>query len=336
MTMTLGERFFAALQLKEVDRVPALSVTQTGTIDLMKASGAYWPEAHMNFEAMARLALAAYEAAGFEAVRVPFGMYAEAEALGCKVDYHKGRIDFTPTITEPLRDLSSLRVVEPHGTMMAMVVEAVKIVKGKVGDTVPVIAGVVGPFNLATFVYGMEQLIRDIIARPDNIRRVLDITWQVVVKYCDALVEAGADAVSMLEPTASTIGPKFFGELVLPYLKRVNGSIRCPTVLHICGNTISILHLMAESGSKGLSLDQKVNVKRAKEIVGGKVAIIGNVDPVAVLLDGKPEDVKNASYRILEEGVDILAPGCGISPQTPLANMKAMVEAAKEYSGKKT
>ncbi|WP_309492786.1 MtaA/CmuA family methyltransferase [Candidatus Hecatella orcuttiae] len=333
--MTPKERFMNALLGREVDRVPALSVTQTGTLELMEACGAFWPEAHVKAETMATLALAAHEIAGFEAVRVPFGMYAEAETLGCTVDYHEGKKDFTPTVTKPVSDPSSLRVPSPTEGKMAVIVEAVKLLRKKVGDDVPVIAGIVGPYNLAGTVQGFDLQMRLIITKPEEVERILEITWQVAAEFGNALAEAGADVVTFLEPIVSTIGPVFFGKYALPYLKKAAESIKCPTALHVCGNATPILRQMAESGVKGLSIDQKVSVKEAKALVEGKTTIIGNVDPVKTMIEGKPEDVKRESRRIIEEGIDILAPGCGLSPYTPIANMKAMVEAAEEYGRKK-
>ena len=70
--ITERKRFVRSMKKKKVDRVPACSVTQTGTIDLMKMTGAYWPEAHFNAEKMSDLAIAAHEIAGLEAVRYPF------------------------------------------------------------------------------------------------------------------------------------------------------------------------------------------------------------------------------------------------------------------------
>lgn len=60
------------MDLKTVDRVPCACPLQTGTIDLMRDSGAFWPEAHVNPAAMAKLARAARDIAGIESVRVPF------------------------------------------------------------------------------------------------------------------------------------------------------------------------------------------------------------------------------------------------------------------------
>ena len=62
--LTLKERFEKALKGEALDMVPVCSVTQTGTIELMEMTGAYWPQASYDAETMATLALAGYEIAG--------------------------------------------------------------------------------------------------------------------------------------------------------------------------------------------------------------------------------------------------------------------------------
>ena len=332
--LTLLDRLLNSLSLKPVDRIPALSVTQTGTLELMEASGAYWPEAHRNAEKMARLAIAAHRVAGLEAVRVPFGIYAEAEALGCRVDYHEDRRDFTPTVASSHPEPEKVEPVDPKEAPTATIIEATKILKREVGGDVPLIAGVTGPFTLTGYIIGMDRTMMALMKEPEIVKRVLDVAWRFLADYAGTLRDAGADVICLVEPVASTIGPKFFKEFNLEYLRRIVERLRHPTVLHVCGNSLPILELIVESGVNGISIDQKVDVGKAKERVKGRACIIGNIDPVGILVEGSPETVEAECKSVIEKGVDILAPGCGLSPYTPTANLKAMVEAAKKYGRK--
>jgi [methyl-Co(III) methanol-specific corrinoid protein]:coenzyme M methyltransferase len=65
--------------------------------------------------------------------------------------------------------------------------------------------------------------------------------------------------------------------------------------------------------------------------MGKRACLIGNLSPVATLLAKSPENVKQEAKMCIENGVDILAPGCGIAPHTPLTNLNALVEARDEY-----
>jgi uroporphyrinogen-III decarboxylase len=89
---------------------------------------------------------------------------------------------------------------------------------------------------------------------------------------------------------------------------------------------------MGESGANGLSIDSPVNVTTAKEVLGSSVAIVGNVNALNILGTGTPEKVKIKAREALEKGVDVLTAGCGFPPQTPLENMKALVETGLKLS----
>ena len=75
-----------------------------------------------------------------------------------------------------------------------------------------------------------------------------------------------------------------------------------------------------------------MDVREVKRIVGGRARLIDNVSSARTLLRGKTIDVKEEeAKRALDAGIDILAPGCGIAPRTPLANVKALIEAKQEH-----
>ena len=66
-------------------------------------------------------------------------------------------------------------------------------------------------------------------------------------------------------------------------------------------------------------------------MIGDRARLVGNISSPFVLLPGPIEKIKEESKKALAEGVDILSPGCGIAPTTPLSHIRAMVEARNEY-----
>ncbi len=329
---TPKKRFLDVLALKKADRTPVLSVTQTGTLDQMKATGVYWPKAHREAKLMAELAVAGHTVCGFEAVRLPFGLTGEAATMGCEIEYHEERSDFTPSVKKALPSMDNLVVAEPTEGIMGQILEASKIAKEKVGDNTPIIAGVTGPFTIAGHIRGVDQIMKDLIMNPSAVHKIQEVTCQVVTRFGKALHENGVDVIAVIEPNASIIGPNFFKKFVTPYMVKVVTGINAPTIMHTCGNSLPIMSLMVDTGVKGVSIDQKVNVAKAKAVIQGKAAIIGNVDPVSILLDKKPDDVIADCQRIMSEGTNVLAPGCGLSPYTPLENIRAMVKAGIDYN----
>lgn len=136
----------------------------------------------------------------------------------------------------------------------------------------------------------------------------------------------------------NVVGPELYERFAFPYERRVISAVHeavgIPVTLHICGDATSCLGRMVETGADGIEIDSAVDASWARRICEGRAAVIGNIDPVRVLLEGTADEVYLRSREILEvfrgcEGF-ILSSGCALSPKTPAANISAMVRAARE------
>jgi len=133
------------------------------------------------------------------------------------------------------------------------------------------------------------------------------------------------------------ISPPMFRKFAAPALKdlvnRVKGKGKL-TMVHICGNSTGILHDILDIKPHCFSLESKVDLKRAKEVLGGKVCVAGNVSPTGVFLSGKAEEVLKEAKACLgawgEDGGYILTVGCDFSKNVPLENMKALMSFKSE------
>jgi MtaA/CmuA family methyltransferase len=172
--------------------------------------------------------------------------------------------------------------------------------------------------------------------RPDFIKGILDKATRWNMAFAQAALEAGADVIAIIDATSSgdVLGPEQYAEFAMPYQKKVVEAI-CRTdgysILHICGKTRKNLPSMILTKANGISVDQQMDIGWVKQQVKGKAACIGNVSPTSTLLFKKPADVEAETKRVIEAGTDVVAPGCGFAPETPLANMRAMVEATHRY-----
>jgi len=105
-------------------------------------------------------------------------------------------------------------------------------------------------------------------------------------------------------------------------------------VFHICGNTMPIIEDMANTGADGISIDSMVDMSAARKVIGN-TALVGNIDPAGVLMNGTPEMVEKASLEAMNSGgVDgafVLAPGCDVPPTCPSDNIKAMIDSVKSH-----
>lgn len=333
---TPKERLYRALRKQQVDRMPAVCFTQTATVEQMEACGAYWPEAHADAEKMATLAEAAHTVVGFEAVRVPFDITAEAEFFGCGIK--AGDLKQQPSVIKPsvknLEDLDKLKNYNLKEGRIAVVLEAVKILSEKYGKELPIIGSMIGPFSLAQHING-DAWFGNLFTGEEIVPALLDFCSDFNVAYAKAMVENGADTIAIIDPTASyeLIGGEFYEKYALPYQKKIADAMKeldVATVLHICGNTTNGLGIMDKTGVNGISVDQKVDIKTATGNVKNAI-VVGNLDPVAVLWNGTPEEIAEASKKALDAGVGLLTVGCGIVSMTPTTNLQKMIECAKSH-----
>jgi [methyl-Co(III) methanol-specific corrinoid protein]:coenzyme M methyltransferase len=337
---TLKQRFERALKGQALDITPVCSVTQTGTVELMERTGAYWPQANYDAEKMALLALAGYEIAGFENVRCPFSTTVLAETLGCTVD--EGSIDIQPYVTnfpcKKKEDVKNLTVPSSllESRRTSVVLDAVEILKEKVGENVPVVAGLVGPAGLASMLAGMRNYLMWFVTDSEVVEELMEVLIDGCIEYANGLLERGADAVTLIDSEAGPdlIAPEMLETSVFPLYRKFCREVKGLKILHMCGDATSVLDLLAGAGFEGISIEEKVGVSFAKEIVGDRVRLIGNVSPSDTLLTKGSDAVMIEATACLEDGIDILAPGCGLAPHTPLENIKALVKARDAYFSK--
>ncbi len=332
--LTPRNRVLNALRSEKVDRTPVSSVTQLGVIAAMEKTNAFWPEAHTDPVKMAALGSALYKLVGLEAARIPFCLTVQAEAFGCDIDI--GDKEKTPSVKSAVFNAAGeVKVPQDFLTRgrIPAVIEATRLIRKNAPD-LPAIVGMEGPYTLAGHVVGIEKLLKWSLKQRDDVSRVVEVTSKANIDYANALVDAGADVICVADPSASPelMSPKDFATFVKPRLVQVASAIRkkgAVGVLHICGGTLKILKDMAETGFDALSVEEKVDLVKAKEIIGAKPALVGNVAAAKTIFMGTPDQVKAEAARALSAHVDVLAPGCGLPAPTPLENIRALVESVQ-------
>lgn len=188
---------------------------------------------------------------------------------------------------------------------------------------------------------GVENILLMLLENPLLAHKIIEKVALWTIDIAKASIDAGAEVIGLVDPTAggSVISRKHFIEFSVPVLKWANAEIKkhknVPTYLHICGDVRDRLDLMADTGVDGISIDNMVDLGSAKQAVGDRVCIIGNVDPVRTLLLGSSADVERESRRCIDQagigGGFVLAPGCGVAPDTAPANLEMMTATARTY-----
>jgi len=265
--------------------------------------------------------------------------YVVAEALGCKTVYLADRIDQSPKQEDiqDSSDLDKLNNFDPSSHKSTMLIKkATEIAKGELGDECAIKTFIgSGPISLAAMLRGMERIMFDLYDNEQLAYDLLDLCTNAVIKNASFLVKAKPDLFSFGDATAGLISRDLYKKYVFPFEKKLIEGIKklgVPVFMHICGNTMHIVDLMAKTGADVLELDYKDDLKKCREIMmkdPGKIpAIQGNIDPVASIMYG--------TYLIKDleglKGGFILSPGCEVPPDTPGENIDAMVKASKENS----
>jgi [methyl-Co(III) methanol-specific corrinoid protein]:coenzyme M methyltransferase len=333
------ENLLAALRGEKPAYRPVISVCQYATYELMDKLGAFWPKAHSDGAEMAALAAGGATVYGFDAVRVPWGQTTEAEALGA-VTKDGGKTHFPNIITHPYtpEDTPVFPADFLQKGPVPAVLEAVRRLKAQFGDSVALMGSVCGPFSVAANLLGIAPTLKKAMKKPDSIRPFVDLGLKAGKALAEAYRDAGADIIVIEDMMASMtmISPKIYRDLVFQsekdLISHINEKVKLPTILHICGRLDAVITEVAGTGATAISVEHAVNIPAARKTLadaGLKAVFAGVIDPMEVLRDGSLEGIEAAVQSAAEQGVDILAPGCAVAPDTPIANVLKMVETAR-------
>ncbi len=313
------------------------TATTAGIVELMDISGASRPEADRDPEKMAKLAASFHTDAKFEVIRYPFDVTVVGEALGCQID--TGTRARTPSIISHPFESKPEDIEIPIDLMkrgrVPVVIEASRLLRNELGMKVPIIAGIEGPADLASYLCGISSFLMWTIQKPEIAKAVIDKCIDACIICANEYLNSGANAVVMADSLSSPemMGPDAFKELVKPALVRYNESVKGNTILHICGEVDSIVPDILQCGFNAISVEE--NVKDLNNIIylahKNNTAVIGNISTANTLYRKPPEDVRKEAFKCLDAKIDILAPGCGLAPETPLRNLLAMSEARDEF-----
>jgi [methyl-Co(III) methanol-specific corrinoid protein]:coenzyme M methyltransferase len=338
--MNAKERVMAVINHQKPDRMPCFGANSTVTYDQMEKVQAFWPEGHLKGETMAKQAVAAYTVLGFDAVRVPFCQTFEAVALGCT--YKPGRSvegsgEGIPGVEHPPPYKLDDTPVFPDDFLsrghIPELLKAVSIMKKELGDEVPIVGGIIGPFTIAGSLLDAVPILKATFKTPEKIRPFLDVGEKAGTALAKALIDAGADIISVEDMTASPqlIAPKTYRDYELEYQKKQFEAISVPKILHICGNVDAIIEWMGQTGAEIQSLEPKASAKLAREKCGPDAILMGGVDTATTLFMKDAATVAEGCEESIADGIQILAPGCAVAPGTPTENLLAMVEIAKAH-----
>ena len=253
-----------------------------------------------------------------------------------------------PRFTRPIRteaDVHTLIVPEPEASLR-YVTDAVRLIQRELQDKVPLIGFSGSPWTLATYMVegGSSKDFRKVKTmlydRPDLLHELLGKLSDAVAAYLNAQIAAGVNAVMLFDTWGGSLTTGQYQEFSLRYAQRILDQLNVnqptgiiPSILFTKGGGLW-LESMAETGYNALGLDWQTPIGDARRRVGEKVALQGNLDPVA--LYASPATIRDEVHRILTDfghGTGhIFNLGHGVHPDIQPEHVGAMIEAVHEFS----
>lgn len=337
--MTGKERVLAALAGKEFDMYPAISFTSVATVEQMKMVKAFYPYAHTDASKMAGLAATGHTILGFDTIAPYFSILLEAAALGAKVEW--GNEFVSPFVAEaPLKDLAEISLPSnlTKKSEIYELLKAIRILKKKYGDKVAIVGKVMGPWTLASHLYGVEKLVLDSILEPEKVKTAIENLSAVPITFAKEQFDAGIDILVWADhATSDLVSAEMYKEFVYPVQRKACMELkgRGPVVLHVCGRVEDRFSLFIDAGFSCFHLDSRNDIVNLVNQGRGKIQFAGGINNPITLMRGSVSKIdKEAAYNI-EHGVTMIGPECAIQTTVPMKNLVALVNATHNYKAKK-
>ena len=266
-------------------------------------------------------------------------------AMGLGLEFVEGE---GPRFRSPVRapaDIDRLGVPDPEDDL-GFVMDAIRTVRRELDGGVPLIGFAGSPWTLATYMIeggSSRDFARSkslLIEHPRELHRLLDLLATATAGYLTAQVRAGAQALMIFDTWGGVLTTPAYREFSLEYMRRIveqipreHESRAVPLVLFTKGGG-GWIEAIAESGCDAIGLDWTVDLGSARERVGTRVALQGNLDPATLL--ASPARIREEVGRILAEygagAGHVFNLGHGITPSVDPEHVGACVDAVHELS----
>jgi uroporphyrinogen decarboxylase len=281
------------------------------------------------------------------------------DAMGLGLYFSDGE---GPRFERPLKtedDIAKLAVPD-ISTELRYVTDATTLIRQELKGRVPLIGFSGSPWTLACYMVegaGSDdyRLVKTMMyKRPDLMHRILQVTANTVAQYLNAQIDAGAQAVMIFDSWGGVLADGAFQQFSLAYIKQVmahlklettqvdaagvSHNVRVPSIVFTKGGGMW-LEQSAALGCDALGLDWTCHLGQARARVGDRVALQGNLDPMALM--AQPAQIEAEVAKVFESfGVPqagyghVFNLGHGISQHTPPDNVSVLIDAVHGYSRK--
>jgi uroporphyrinogen decarboxylase len=323
---------------------------------MMRQAGRYLPEYRelrakaggfldlcFNPEWAAEVTLQPIRRFGFDAAIIFSDILVVPHALGRSVRFEVGegpRLDplDTPEKIRTLATAADFSKLEP-------VYEALRRVRGELDPKVTLIGFCGAPWTVATYMVAGQGTPDQAPARllayrePEAFAKIIDVLVENSVQYLLGQLAAGANVLQIFDTWAGILPPREFERWSIEPTRRIVEGVRAKVpgakiIGFPRGAGAQLPSYVERTGIDGVSIDWAAEPSLIRERVQNRVAVQGNLDPLALIaggaaLDRAVDDVL-ANYA---GGRFIFNLGHGIQPETPIAHVEQMLKRVREYKG---
>ena len=270
------------------------------------------------------------------------------DAMGLGLTLEEG---VGPVFERPIQnqaDIDKLFVPDPEGELV-YVMDAVRKIRKELNGRVPLIGFTGSPWTLATYMVegkGTKEFakIRGLMFEsPQGMNQLLSVVTESVISYLKAQVAAGAQSLMVFDTWGGILSTQQYQLFSLSYMQKIVTALKSddackdvPIVLFTKGGS-RWLELIADTGCDGVGLDFTVNMDDAKQRIGDRVALQGNMDPV--IMNTNPDVVIEQAKIVLdnfgqnnENTGHVFNLGHGIQPHADPEHMTLLVQTVHEHS----
>jgi len=269
------------------------------------------------------------------------------DAMGLGLYFAEGE---GPKFERTVRDEAAVKAlhVPDIGKDLKYVTDAVSQIRKALDGRVPLIGFTGSPWTLACYMVeggssdDFAKVKTMAYAEPKLMHQILSKTADTVTQYLNAQIEAGAQAVMIFDSWGGALSHAAYHEFSLPYMQRIveglikeKEGVKIPSIVFTKGGGLWI-ESIADIGSDAVGLDWTMDIGIARQKVGNKVALQGNIDPL--VLFASPDSIRAEVEKVLGSygygSGHVFNLGHGISQYTNPEHAAALVAAVHELSRK--
>jgi uroporphyrinogen decarboxylase len=200
----------------------------------------------------------------------------------------------------------------------------------------PRMAAARGPLAVASHLLGVTEFLMATQLDSERSLLLLEKTTALCIEWLDAQLKRMEDPVGVLvlDDIVGMLGPEDAARFAFPFFQKIFEHF--PKLIHLFHNDTpneKVFPGLSKVGMDVFNFSHEIEVEKARDLLGPDIVLMGNLPPLDLLVRGTPEQVQGGTRALLQKaerfGPLLISPGGGVSPETPIDNLKAMLDAAR-------